>query len=106
MPTLHFFTADGQSIDLDAQEGLSVMETAVANNVPGIDADCGGACACATCHVYIDPSWNDRLPAKSDVEVKMLEFAANVEATSRLSCRLIVGADLDGLVMRIPASQF
>ena len=106
MPTLHFFTADGEPIDLQAQDGLSVMEAAVASNVPGIDADCGGACACATCHVYVDAHWADRLPAKSDLEIKMLEFAVAVEPTSRLSCRLVVGPEIDGLVMRIPASQY
>jgi|SRR5437867_132573 len=105
MPTIHFLTPDGQAIDLQAQDGLSVMEAAVASNVPGIDADCGGACACATCHVYIDEGWADRLPAKTELEIKMLEFAAMVEPTSRLSCRLVVGPDTDGLVMRIPASQ-
>ena len=97
--------ADLCVIDLQAQDGLSVMEAAVASNVPGIDADCGGACACATCHVYIDEGWADRLPAKTELEIKMLEFAAMVEPTSRLSCRLVVGPDTDGLVMRIPASQ-
>jgi 2Fe-2S ferredoxin len=105
MPTIHFLTPDGRSIALQPQDGLSVMEAAVAGNVPGIDAECGGACACATCHVYIDEAWADRLPAKTDLEVGMLEFAARVEPTSRLSCRLVVGPDTDGLVMRIPASQ-
>jgi 2Fe-2S ferredoxin len=75
-------------------------------NVPGIDADCGGACACATCHVYVDEAWADRLPARSELEVKMLEFAVAVQPTSRLSCRLIVGADTDGLSVRIPESQY
>lgn len=105
MPTLHFITQDGHDIAVQAQEGCSVMEVAVANNVPGIDAECGGACACATCHIYVDESWAERLPAKSELEVKMLEFAVGQQPNSRLSCRIAVGREIDGLVMRIPASQ-
>lgn len=105
MPILHFQTPDGQHIELEASDGTSVMEAAVNANVPGIDADCGGACACATCHVYVDEAWADRLPARSEAEVKMLEFAVAVQPTSRLSCRLIVGPDTDGLSVRIPESQ-
>src|SRR4051812_23677860 len=75
MRTLHFHTPAGEPITLEAQDGLSVMEAAVAANVPGIDAECGGACACATCHVYVDESWAARLPERTDIEVKMLEFA-------------------------------
>lgn len=105
MPQIHFQTPDGQSITLDAQEGLSVMEAAVNHNVPGIDADCGGACACATCHVYIDAHWIDRLPPRTEQESRMLDFAVGVRDNSRLSCRLIVDAPLDGLVLHIPASQ-
>lgn len=106
MPILHFQTPDGQQIELEASDGTSVMEAAVNANVPGIDADCGGACACATCHVYVDEAWADRLPPRSDVEVKMLEFAVGVQPTSRLSCRLVVGPETDGLTVRIPASQY
>jgi len=106
MPTIHFHTPAGEHIALDAQDGLSVMEAAVAANVPGIDADCGGACACATCHVYIDESWAARLPERTEIEVKMLEFAVSVQPTSRLSCRLVVGPEIEGLTMRIPASQY
>ena len=106
MPTLHFETPAGEHIALDAREGLSVMEAAVAANVPGIDADCGGACACATCHVYVDESWATRLPERTDIEVKMLEFAVAVRPNSRLSCRLVVGPETEGLTMRIPESQY
>ena len=105
MSTLHFHSPAGELIALDAQDGMSVMEAAVAANVPGIDADCGGACACATCHVYVDESWAIRLPERTELEVKMLEFAVDVQPTSRLSCRLVVGPEIDGLTMRIPASQ-
>ncbi len=106
MPILHFQTPDGRHIELEASDGTSVMEAAVNANVPGIDADCGGACACATCHVYVDEAWADRLPARSDLEIKMLEFAVAVQPTSRLSCRLVVSPEIDGLSVRIPASQY
>ncbi len=106
MPILHFQTPDGRHIELEASDGTSVMGAAVNANVPGIDADCGGACACATCHVYVDEAWADRLPARSDLEIKMLEFAVAVQPTSRLSCRLVVSPEIDGLSVRIPASQY
>ena len=106
MAKITYIDFGGTERTLEVKNGLSVMEGAVKNNVPGIDADCGGACACATCHVYVDAHWADRLPAKSDLEIKMLEFAVSVEPTSRLSCRLVVGPEIDGLVMRIPASQY
>ncbi|AIO74845.1 MULTISPECIES: 2Fe-2S iron-sulfur cluster-binding protein [Pseudomonadota] len=105
MTTLYFQTAEGETIELQAKDGASVMEAAVAANVPGIDAECGGACACATCHVYVDEAWTERLPAKTELEIKMLDFAVMVKPTSRLSCRLIVGPEIDGLSMSIPESQ-
>ena len=105
MTTLYFQTAEGETIELQAEDGASVMEAAVAANVPGIDAECGGACACATCHVYVDEAWTERLPAKTELEIKMLDFAVMVKPTSRLSCRLIVGPEIDGLSMSIPESQ-
>lgn len=106
MTRINFITAEGESLQFEAQDGMSVMEVAVAHNVPGIDADCGGACACATCHVYIDPAWVDRLPAKTDLEIKMLEFATSVSPQSRLSCRLSIEPGMDGLLMTVPASQY
>lgn len=106
MTRINFITAEGKSLQLEAQDGMSVMELAVAHNVPGIDADCGGACACATCHVYIDQAWVDKLPAKSDLEIKMLEFATSVSPQSRLSCRLSIEPAMDGLLMTVPASQY
>jgi 2Fe-2S ferredoxin len=106
MTRINFITAEGESLQFEAQDGMSVMEVAVAHNVPGIDADCGGACACATCHVYIDQAWVDRLPEKSDLEIKMLEFATSVSPQSRLSCRLSIEPAMDGLLMTVPASQY
>ena len=106
MTRINFITAEGESLQFEARDGMSVMEVAVAHNVPGIDADCGGACACATCHVYIDQAWVDKLPAKSDLEIKMLEFATSVSPQSRLSCRLSIEPAMDGLLITVPASQY
>ncbi|MEO1274418.1 MAG: 2Fe-2S iron-sulfur cluster-binding protein, partial [Pseudomonadota bacterium] len=90
---------------VDVAEGLTVMEGAVTNNIPGIDADCGGACACSTCHVYVDTAWTDKLPAKEDMEVDMLDFAYEPKDNSRLTCQLKVTPALDGLVVRMPEKQ-
>jgi len=81
------------------------MLTAIKNNVSGIDADCGGACACATCHVYVDSSWVHRLPPMSDMEKGMLDFAPDIKPTSRLSCQIEVNGDLDGLIVELPRTQ-
>ena len=81
------------------------MEGAVKNLIPGIDADCGGACACATCHVHVDPQWAVKLPAKQDMEETMLDFAQELQPTSRLSCQIKVTPELDGLIVRMPRSQ-
>ncbi|MFV0472743.1 MAG: 2Fe-2S iron-sulfur cluster-binding protein [Pikeienuella sp.] len=90
---------------VDVAVGLTVMEGARDNNVPGIDADCGGACACSTCHVYVDPAWTDRLPAKDAMEEDMLDFAYEPDETSRLTCQVKVTPELDGLVVRMPERQ-
>ncbi|HKP79128.1 MAG TPA: 2Fe-2S iron-sulfur cluster-binding protein, partial [Phenylobacterium sp.] len=90
---------------IDVKPGLTVMEGAVKNNVPGIDADCGGACACATCHVYVDEAWVARTGAKSSMEESMLDFAESVQDNSRLSCQIKVTDELDGLVVTMPESQ-
>ena len=90
---------------VEVKTGLTVMEGAVKNNVPGIDADCGGACACATCHVYVDEAWRDETGKQSAMEASMLDFAENVEPTSRLSCQIKVSEALDGLVVRLPREQ-
>jgi 2Fe-2S ferredoxin len=105
MPTITYIEHDGTEHAVEVKPGLSVMEGAVKNNIPGIDADCGGACACATCHVYVDEAWKERLGEQSDMEVSMLDFAENVEPTSRLSCQLKVSDALDGLIVRMPESQ-
>lgn len=96
---------DGTEHVVDVKPGLSVMEGAVRNNIPGIDADCGGACACATCHVHVDPAWFDRTGERSVMEESMLDFADDVTETSRLSCQIPVTDALDGLVVRMPESQ-
>jgi 2Fe-2S ferredoxin len=105
MPKITFIQPDDTEQTVEIALGWSVMEGAVRCLVPGIDADCGGACACATCHVYVDPAWAAALPAKSEMEETMLDFAQAVEPTSRLSCQLRVTSDMDGLVVRVPDSQ-
>ena len=105
MPKITFIEFDGTAHEVDVPAGGSVMEAAVSNNVPGIDADCGGACACATCHVYVDQAWLDKTGDKSAMEESMLDFAENVEPNSRLSCQIKVSDALDGLVVRLPESQ-
>jgi len=96
---------DGTEHVVDVKTGLSVMEGAVRNNIPGIDADCGGACACATCHVHVDAAWIDKTGTASVMEESMLDFADNVTETSRLSCQIPVSDALDGLIVRMPESQ-
>jgi 2Fe-2S ferredoxin len=96
---------DGTEHVADVKTGLSVMEGAVRNNIPGIDADCGGACACATCHVYVDEAWFEKTGPASAMEESMLDFAEEVKPTSRLSCQIRVADELDGLVVRLPESQ-
>ena len=105
MPQITFITADGMHRTVVARNGDSVMQTAIKNGIPGIDADCGGACACATCHVYVDESWKDRVNKARDMEASMLDFAQVVLPNSRLSCQLQVVEALDGLVVAIPESQ-
>ncbi len=98
--------ADDSVLDIEAQPGQSLMKAAVDANVDGIEADCGGTLTCATCHVYIAPAWQERLPAAKGDEVDMLDFAASpVEPGSRLSCQVMLSAELDGLEVRLPASQ-
>ena len=100
-----YIEADGKPHTIEVAEGWSLMEGAVKHLVPGIDADCGGACACATCQVYVAPDWADRLPPKSDMEETMLDFAPDVKPTSRLSCQIRMTAELDGIVLHLPKSQ-
>ncbi len=105
MPKITYIEHDGTEHVVEVAEGLSVMEGAVKNAIPGIDADCGGACACSTCHVYVDPSWVDRLPQREPMEEDMLDFAYQPQENSRLTCQLKVTKELDGLVVRMPEKQ-
>jgi len=105
MPKIKYIEHNGKEHEVDVPVGWSVMEGAVKNLIPGIDADCGGACACATCHVFVDEAWLAQMPKKDDMEVTMLDFAPEVEANSRLSCQIKVTPELDGLVVRMPKSQ-
>ncbi len=101
-----FIEADGTERVLDAEEGITLMEVAVQNNVVGIDADCGGACACATCHIYVDPAWTEKLGTADEVEDDMLDFAFEKKDNSRLGCQIKVTKDFDGLVVTVPEKQF
>jgi 2Fe-2S ferredoxin len=106
MAKITFIEFDGTEHLVDAKPGQSVMEAAVGNLVPGIEAECGGGCACATCQVYVDPAWADHFPPAEEMEVDMLSFAPDVQPTSRLSCQLKVSDTSDGLVIRMPESQY
>jgi 2Fe-2S ferredoxin len=105
MPTITYIEFTGKEHKVEVAEGLSVMEGAVKNGIPGIDADCGGACACSTCHVYVDPAWVEKLPPREVMEEDMLDFAYQPNEQSRLTCQLKVTAALDGLVVRMPEKQ-
>ena len=96
---------NGNSQTVEVSNGLSVMEGAVQNDIPGIDADCGGGMACATCHVYVDDNWVNKLTPKEDGEEDMLDMAFEPKQNSRLSCQLIVSDELDGLTVSIPSKQ-
>ena len=95
----------GASNTIEVEYGLSVMEGAVQNEIPGIDADCGGSMACATCHVYVEEKWLNKLPKAEEAEVDMIDMAFEPKKNSRLSCQLIVSDELDGLVVTTPAKQ-
>jgi 2Fe-2S ferredoxin len=105
MPKLTFIDASGQSRSVEAQIGATVMETALRNSIPGIEAECGGACACATCHVYVAPEWTEKTGKASQMEEDMLDFAFEVRPNSRLSCQIKVSEALDGLTVTTPAKQ-
>ena len=106
MTTIHFFTYDGEQHSVDAAEGISVMNAALDNLVPGIDADCGGECSCATCHVFVDPDWVERVGRPGETEESMLDLNPEREANSRLCCQIEVSEALEGLVVRVPEFQF
>ena len=105
MPKITYIEHDGKSHEIEVANGLSVMEGAVQNNIPGIDADCGGSMACATCHVYVKEEWFNKLPKKEDGEEDMLDMAFEPKKNSRLSCQLMVSDQLDGLVVNLPEKQ-
>ena len=105
MAKITYIENSGKSHVVEVDNGLTVMEGAVQNNIPGIDADCGGGMACATCHVYIKEDWLDKLPTKEDGEEDMLDMAHEPKQNSRLSCQLIVSDELDGLEVTIPEKQ-
>jgi 2Fe-2S ferredoxin len=105
MTKITYIDSAGQSRTAEGEDGSTVMETALRNNIPGIEAECGGACACATCHVYVDESWVSRLPKAEQMEEDMLDFAFDVRPTSRLSCQIRIRAELDGLVVTTPERQ-
>ena len=105
MTKIIYNTHDNKVHTIDVQNGLTVMEGAVQNDIPGIDADCGGGMACATCHVYIQEEWWGKLPNKEDGEEDMLDMAHEPNKFSRLSCQVIVSDELDGLVVSIPSKQ-
>ena len=105
MAKVTYITHDNKTHTVDVQNGLTVMEGAVQNDIPGIDADCGGGMACATCHVYVKEEWFNKLPNKEDGEEDMIDMAYDPNKYSRLSCQLIVSDKLEGLVVNLPEKQ-
>ena len=106
MVKLTFIQHDGASQTVEAEPGVTVMEAAKLNDIPGIEAECGGACACATCHVYVEPEWVEAVGKPSEMEEDMLDFAFDVREESRLSCQIRISDKLDGLVVKVPSKQF
>ena len=105
MAKITYITHNNEKHSVEVQNGLTVMEGAIQNDIPGIDADCGGGMACATCHVYVNEEWLDKSPAKEDGEEDMLDMAFEPKQNSRLSCQLIISDELDGLIVNIPSKQ-
>ena len=105
MTKITYVTNDGERIETEAENGATVMETAIMNGVPGIIAECGGACTCATCHAYVDEAFAEIVGGPSMMEEDMLDFAYDVRPNSRLSCQIKVRDELDGLIMRVPSRQ-
>ncbi|GMV63160.1 MAG: ferredoxin [Parvibaculum sp.] len=106
MTKITYIENNGTEHTVDVAEGLSVMEGATRYTIPGIEGDCGGACACATCHVYVEDGWFEKLTPMDELERDMLDFAFDVHPNSRLSCQIKVDPSLDGLVVRTPARQY
>ena len=105
MPKIIYIEHNGKSHVVEVPNGLSVMEGAVQNNIPGIDADCGGSCACATCHVYVDEKWFNKLPNKENAEEDMLDMAFEPNKFSRLTCQITITDDLNEMVVKMPSKQ-
>ena len=105
MPKITYIESNGKSHTIEVAKGLSVMEGAIQNNIPGIDADCGGGMACATCHVYVKEEWFDKIPKKEEGEDDMIDMAYEPNEFSRLSCQISVSEELDGLVVNLPEKQ-
>jgi len=105
MPKVTYITPDGERIEVEVENGYSVMEGAINNNIEGIVAECGGACACATCHSYIDENWLDRLPEMDDMEDSMLDAAYERKDNSRLTCQIEMNDDLDGLIVNVADNE-
>ena len=105
MAKITYISHDGTRFEVESENGSTVMENAIKNSVPGIEAECGGACACATCHVYVDNAWTGKTGSPEAMEEDMLDFAYDVQPNSRLSCQIKVTADLDGLVVKVPERQ-
>lgn len=106
MAKITYIEFNGTEHVIEAKNGMTVMEGAIKNMIPGIDAECGGACACATCHVYIDEAWTEVVGKPSEMEEDMLDFGFDVRENSRLSCQITVSDELDGLIVRLPEQQF
>ena len=105
MPKITYKDYNGNSKTINVESGLSVMEGAIQNDIPGIDADCGGSMACATCHVYVEEKWLNKLPKAEDAENDMIDMAYNPKKNSRLSCQIILSDELDGLEITTPEKQ-
>jgi len=105
MPKITYIEHNGTSHKIEVSNGLSVMEGAVQNNISGIDADCGGSCACATCHIYVDEKWFSKLPNKENAEEDMLDMAFEPNKFSRLGCQITVTSDLNNMVVKMPSKQ-
>ena len=106
MVKINFRDSKGETRTVDVEAGATVMEAAIRNAIPGIEAECGGACACATCHVYVDDAFAAKIPAATDMELGLLDAVGDRRPTSRLSCQITVGPELDGLIVHMPESQY
>ena len=105
MPKINYTDKSGNTKTIEVENGLSVMEGAIQNNIPGIDADCGGSMAYATCHVYVEEKWLDKIPKAEEAEIDMIDMAFEPKKNSRLSCQLIISDELDGLIVTTPEKQ-